>query len=379
MRRRSFKITIAVITLFALGVLCFGLFGPLDAKVIKYEAPASEGYTGIFGANDALEDLSYIDISPYARPEHLEYHDGYIYASTHGRIIRVPEAGGKPQLVVDGDGETLGFDFDKNGDIVFCDVLRDGLPGIYKADLSSIPADVTPLVTEIRGEALIYPDALTIASDGTIYFSEATSFSPLEYGGADPAYNMEYWYHSGTGRVLSYDPASNEGSVLAEGLSFSNGITLSHDEEYLYVAETNEYSIWKISTKADHAVKNSADFRLLISNIPGFPDNLSRGKDGRYWCGITAPRNEQGDAILAKPLMRRFLMRLYPAIMKSGSPGCSTCFSFDDNGNVTEFLMDPDAAYPEITGVCETEERLYLHTNNDSGRIAYLEKPEQMR
>ncbi len=374
MRKRPLKIALTFIIVLILCVVCFGLFGPLEAKVMKYEAPSSDGYTGDFAVNDLLSDLSYIDISPYIRPEHLEYSDGYLYASTHGQIIRVPVSGGEPQLVVDGNGETLGFDIDKNGDIIFCDVLRNGVPGVYRADLSSLPAVVTPVVTEIGGEDLIYPDALTIASDGTIYISEATAFSPTKYGGADPAYSMEYWYHSGTGRVLSYDTGSCEGRVLAEGLSFSNGITLSHDEEYLYVAETNEYSIWKISTKADHAVKNSDDFILLISNLPGVPDNLSQGTDGRYWCGLTAPRNVQGDSILSKPVLRRFLMRLYPAIMESGSPECSTCFSFDDSGNVTEFLMDTNAAYPEITGVCETEDRIYLHTNNDSCKIAYLDK-----
>ena len=41
-----------------------------------------------------------------------------------------------------------------------------------------------------------------------------------------------------TGRLLKYDPRSKEVMVLLRGLSFSNGVALSQDNDFVLVTET---------------------------------------------------------------------------------------------------------------------------------------------
>ena len=82
-----------------------------------------------------------------------------------------------------------------------------------------------------------------------------------------------------------------------EGLCFPNGLVLSRDARHLFVAETGEYRIWRIDAAARGIDARSASrsaaagsARLIASNLPGFPDNLSRGETGRIWVGLTKPR-----------------------------------------------------------------------------------------
>ena len=44
--------------------------------------------------------------------------------------------------------------------------------------------------------------------------------------------------------------------------------------------------------------------RVLLDNLPGFPDNVTRGADGRYWTGFTKPRSKTIDDLARKPFLR---------------------------------------------------------------------------
>lgn len=46
---------------------------------------------------------------------------------------------------------------------------------------------------------------------------------------------------SATGRVLEYDPATGATRMVAGGLSFANGVTLSQDEQTLFMSETGQH------------------------------------------------------------------------------------------------------------------------------------------
>ena len=48
-----------------------------------------------------------------------------------------------------------------------------------------------------------------------------------------------------TGRLLKYDPSTDELTVLAQGLWFANGVTVDSEEEYLLVAETYRLGLRK--------------------------------------------------------------------------------------------------------------------------------------
>ena len=102
-----------------------------------------------------------------------------------------------------------------------------------------------------------------------------------------------------TGRVLEYDPATQSTRVLAYGLSFANGVALSTDEQSLFVTETGKFRLWKIATNASglNVAQPSPQATVLLDNLPGYPDNLMRGLDGKIWMGFAKPRNPTADAV----------------------------------------------------------------------------------
>lgn len=379
MKKVFLRIIVILLILTAAAAAYIFLF-PMDGKVKCFNSPVSHGYIGDFAENNALSDLSTISLDGESRPETILYRDGYLYSSVHGRLLKTAEDGSGTEILFDSEnGETLGFDFDADGNIIFCDVRFEGTtPGIYKADLSGDQVIVTPLCTEVEGKKLSCPDALTVAENGIIYFSEALEFSPVKYRTADLAFQYEAYYHSSNGKVCAYDPSTGESWVVASGFSGANGITLSFDQKYLYVCETMEYSIWRIPVDTRNGSKgNGAE--LFLSNLPGYVDNLNRGLDGKYWVGLVSPRTDSWDAMLGNTLLRTVFLR-FSEIPDTGSrenmpqTGIAAVFSFDDSGCIRDFLMARDSEYHHVTGVCETDSRLYLHGNNYTGYIGYLEK-----
>jgi hypothetical protein len=65
------------------------------------------------------------------------------------------------------------------------------------------------------------------------------------------------------------------------------------------VNETGRYRLWKIDGRAsDLGVRSgSPQAKVLLDNLPGYPDNLMRGRNGRIWVGLFKPRNPAADSL----------------------------------------------------------------------------------
>ena len=98
---------------------------------------------------------------------------------------------------------------------------------------------------------------------------------------------------------------------------------------------------------------------MLFDNLPGFPDNLLRGQDGRIWLGFSGPRSADIDGFADKPWMRELVLRL-PRAMMPVPKVYGHVMAFTEDGKVVADLQDPTGAYPETTGVTETADRLYV-------------------
>ena len=151
--------------------------------------------------------------------------------------------------------------------------------------------------------------------------------------------------------------------IVAHGFSFANGIALSADEQTLFVSETGRYRIWKVDRGArDLDVRSgSPQASALLDNLPGYPDNLMRGRDGRIWVGLFRPRNPAADGLSQRPALRKVLLRLPSSLLPVGEP-LGHVFAFTEDGRVVEDLQDPAAGYPQTTGATETADRLYIHS-----------------
>ncbi|GFE87682.1 hypothetical protein GCM10011488_26360 [Steroidobacter agaridevorans] len=335
-------------------------FWSVPAEPVAWLAPKPPGYVGVHAPNTHLSGLRTIDIGNEFGPEHIAIGpDNKLYAAmTSGNLVRMDPDGTHQEIFANTRGRVLGFDFDKDGRMIAADAMRGLL--IVGADRR-----VSVLTDQVSSDDPIrYANSVVVATDGTIFFTDASArFSPAEWGGTYEASVLDILEQAASGRVLAYDPATASTRVVAHGFSFANGIALSSDGRALFVSETGRYRIWKIASDVrDLDIQSgSSQATVLFDNLPGYPDNLMRGREGRIWAGLFRPRNPAADNLSQKPFMRKVLLRMPRALLPVGDP-YSHVFAFDESGHVTEDLQDPIGAYPETTGATETADRLYIHS-----------------
>lgn len=346
------------------GLLAYLCLWPVPAEPVAWSAPTPPGYTGMHAPNTRLSGLRTIAIGNEFGPEHLAIGpDGKLYAAmTSGKLLRMDADGGHQAVFADTGGRVLGFDFDARRQMIAADAMK-GLLAISDGGQVRVLTDRVSDADPVR-----YANAVVVGSDGTIYFTDASArFAPREWGGTYEASVLDILEQAATGRVLAYEPESGATRVVALGFSFANGIALSSDGRALFVAETGRYRIWKLDSRArDLDVRNDVKSetplaRVLLDNLPGYPDNLMRGRDGRVWIGLFKPRNPAADSFAQRPFLRKVLLRLPRSMLPLGHP-YGHVFAIDEDGRVVEDLQDPSGAYPETTGATETADRLYIHS-----------------
>ena len=153
---------------------------------------------------------------------------------------------------------------------------------------------------------------MVVAKSGKMYLSDASPVCAqrLGRGRLKPAF-WTFWSRHQPAVFWNTTRQTKRPESSAKGLSFANGVALSQDEQTLFVNETGKYRVWKISGAKDLDVSTpSGQAKVLFDNLPGYPDNLMRGLDGKIWLGFAKPRNPTIDKMAAKPFMRKLTLRL---------------------------------------------------------------------
>lgn len=329
----------------------FGLFGlifgicvlylvvwPVPVQPKAWQAPPNPGYSGDFAPNARLTDLEFLDLDGRTGPEDVAVGpDGLIYVATHGgEIIR---RGTNPKDVAEvfaiTGGRPLGLEFAPDGTLYVADAFK----GLLSIDQNG---EVNVLATEADGSPILYANDLDIAQDGTIYFTDAsTRFGAEANGGTLSASILDLIEHSNNGRVLKYDPVTGKASLFANGMTFPNGVAIGPDGA-IFVVETGAYRVWRLSP-------DGAERKVVLENLPGFPDNINDAPDGTMWLGLVSPRNDLMDKLDQSPAIRRAVLRL-PQKMKPAPTRYGFILRMRGDGKVVETLQDPKGAYALTTG-----------------------------
>ena len=131
----------------------------------------------------------------------------------------------------------------------------------YKGLLSINPVgEVEVLTDSAEGVPFLFADDLDIASDGKIYFTDASS----RWNQAN--YMLDLMEGRPWGRLLVYDPETKQTSVLMRDMYFANGVALSQNEDFVLINETWRYRIVRYWLKGEKAGTHD----LFIENLPGF-------------------------------------------------------------------------------------------------------------
>ena len=340
--KKKFKIIGLVLLLFVLYLLFWPV--PIDPQI--WHPPQAPDMTqGPFQFNDKLKDVKKISIAEFGHgPEDITIDsNGYVYTGLiNGKILRFDPDGSNPKVIAETGGRPLGMQFDALGNLIIADAGK----GLLSMNLDG---EFEVLVNEYNGKKMGVVNDLDIASDGTIYFTDASS--KFDVGN----YYLDVAEHGLNGSVYAYEPSTKQTTLLLDSLSYSNGVALSPDESSLLINEMSCYRIHQYWLKGPQ--KGSAT--LFTENLPGFPDNLScNGKD-IYWVALVNPRNAALDQILPSAFLRKIIIRL-PDFLRPSEVKYGIVLGFDLDGNLTHNLQDPEGGFAPITSVNEWQGNLYL-------------------
>ena len=315
---------------------------PLQAS--RWAPPKDAGRIGPFAPNDAIAQVTAIPVTGHAPEDVAVDADGRVYTGVDdGRILRVSADGHAVERIADTGGRPLGIEIGPDGHLVVCDAER----GLLRIDASTGAIEV--LVDTVAGQRLRLANNCAVATDGTVYFSESSQRFPLR------EFKGDLLAHSQTGRLLRRDPHGTV-EVLLEGLAFANGVSLAEDESCVLVAETGGYRVSRLDLTGPRAGRHS----VVIDNLPGLPDNMSRGSGGIHWMAVPSTRNRLLDTLLPRPAFLREAVWALPDRLQPEASRITWVVGIDVEGRVLRNLQGPGTAFHYVTGVREHAGRLYL-------------------
>lgn len=319
---------------------------PVKVQPQAWTPPPAPALTGVYQANALLAATRRIDLGMYGHrgPEDVAIGpDGKLYASTeNGNIVRMALDGSGQQVFANTGGRPLGLRFDGAGNLIVADAYK----GLLSLDAKSV---ISVLTSTDGSKPLNFADDLDIASDGKIYFSEASSRFPL----AD--YASDFIEHRGNGRLLVYNPQDRSTKVLLDGLYFANGVAVSPDQQFVLVAETSEYRVTRYWLQGPKAGSHD----VFIDNLPGMPDGVLANGQGTFWLTLATPRLADLDQVLPHPWLRSIVARLPKSFSPRPKP-FGFVLGLDARGKVTHNLQDPQGGYATITNAVEHDGKLYF-------------------
>mgnify|MGYP000061564869 CR=1 FL=1 len=331
------------------GLLAYLLTWPVEVEPVAWTSPEDKGYTGEFAQNQHLSQIQRIELNDQIGPEDLALgKDGKVYFALLSGDIQSIDNQGNISTLTNTGGRPLGIEFDPEGNLLVADAFE----GLLSVDPKG---QITSLVTEVDGITINYADDVDIADNGKIYFSDAsTKFHAKAYGTFEASL-LDINEHGGHGRLIEFDPVTKQSKTLLDGLNFANGVAVSHDQNWVVINETGTYRILKVGI----ADSNKGQVETLIDNLPGFPDNISRGENGVYWFGLVSPRSKPLDMLSESAFLRKIVQRL-PAFMRPKAKHFGHIVAINDEGKVIHNLQDPLGMYGHATGALEVGQELYV-------------------
>jgi gluconolactonase len=172
-----------------------------------------------------------------------------------GRVFRI-DPKGDWELVAQWDGEPNGMKFIRPGELLITDYLN----GLMLLDVRS--GQVRPHLARRNSERFKGPNDLTFDNAGNLYFTD----------------QGQTGLHDPTGRVYRLTP-SGRLDLLLSNVPSPNGIVLSPDGRFLFVAATRGNCVWRMPLLPDGSVTKVGQF--FTSHGPSGPDGLAMDVAGR--------------------------------------------------------------------------------------------------
>jgi Strictosidine synthase/Adipocyte plasma membrane-associated protein-like, N-terminal len=327
---------------------------------ISWHAPSAPARARATRSQTPLPQQQIIDVAGHGPEDTLIDQQGRAYTGTSDGLIRRitlrDDGSSSVDVVADTGGRPLGLEWLPDGRMLVCDAIR-GLLAVELAEGSaggsaagSAGGSVESLAGNAGGEPLIFTNNAAVAPDGTIWFSDSSARFGVDN------WRAEIFEHSGTGRLIRRDPDGTTQVVLS-GLQFANGVALAADGSAVFVAETSAYQLSRVLLTGPRA----GEHEVVVGNLPGFPDNISRGSDGLIWVAMASPRDRIVDLLAPAPAWVRKAAWAVPEVLQPKPKLFTWVQAYDPHTfQVVHDLQGKDNGFGMSTGVREQAGRLWL-------------------
>lgn len=349
------KKLLGLVAVLVLALAVYLALTPSPIDPLAWTPPKAPAMTGVMEPNDTLMKAELLAQGQIVGPEDTAVDSqGRVFAGLDdGRIVRIG-ADGKAETFVETGGRPLGLAFDKSGNLIVADAWK----GLLQVDPQG---RMRVLTDSADGVPFAFTDDLDIASDGRIYFSDASSRFH------QPDYILDLLEARPHGRLLRYDPATGRTETLLKDLYFANGVALSQNEDFVLVNETYRYRITRYWLKGERAGQHE----VFIDNLPGLPDNLASDRSGTFWVALPSPRKADADVIQQMPWLKRQLTKLPRAVLPK-PVAYGLVIQVNEKGEIVRSLHDTSGQHLRmVTSAKPVNGVLYLGSleNDRIGRL----------
>lgn len=288
--------------------------------------------------------------------------EGTVFTGTEdGAIWALDPTTGSTRRVADTGGRPLGLELLPDGDLVVCDTRR----GLLRVSVASGAVEV--LVDRVDGRPMAFCNNAAVAADGTIWFSD----SSLHYG-------VEQWkddfvQDTHSGRLLRRD-LDGTVTVVLEGLRFANGVALAADESYVAVAECRGRTVVRLWLSGEREGERDH----LVTDLPGYPDNISLGSDGLIWVAVASPVDGLVERLGSAPVVLRKAVTRIPEALQPKPAQTIRVQAYDDEGRLVHDLdldrPERGPGYHMVTGVREHDGRVWMGSLHEPS-VAVIDRP----
>jgi gluconolactonase len=177
-----------------------------------------------------------------------------------------------------------GLMFDREGRLIICEPVRRRVTRIEADGSTKVLAET------FDGKKFNQPNDLTMDSQNRIYFTDP------QYGDRTTMEMLD-----GNSRpiegVYRIDPSGNVTRIITHEVDRPNGIVVTHDDKYLFVADNNNNSpkgaraLWRFELQQDGTVNFDTQTLIFDWKTTRGPDGMKLDADGRLYvaAGINKP------------------------------------------------------------------------------------------
>lgn len=190
--------------------------------------------------------------------------DGVLWAGGEaGQIYRIPEKG-KVEEVTNIGGFCLGLTFSSRDELFVCNAKLATIVRVKKDGKSVVFAD------SVGSQKLIQPNYSVFDSQGNLYVSDSGE-----------------WSHS-SGCVIRFGVSGKGTIFLDRPQPFPNGLALSQDERFLFIAQSHTDDVLKVEIRPD----GTAGYQeIYAKGLERIPDGLAFDVLGNLYVSCYASDN----------------------------------------------------------------------------------------